>query len=114
VERADHQVTRIGRDGGDVSDAEVVLQAKSLADGGLAAGYVPTVQDMTTALLTEGDLDRGQPPNLTRPHWRSGIVHAATGAVCTRRPHRSHELHHGYQAVQGTGPPHRWSAQLHR
>jgi hypothetical protein len=58
---------------------------------------------MTTPLLTEGDLDRGQPPSLRSPHWRCGIVHAASGAVCTRRPHRDDEQHQGYQAVQGIG-----------
>jgi hypothetical protein len=35
-----------------------------------------------------------------RPHWRCGIVRAATGAVCTRRPHHNQEEHQGYQAVQ--------------
>jgi hypothetical protein len=58
---------------------------------------------MTTALLTEGDLDRGQPPSLRSPHRRCGIVHAASGAVCTRRPHRDDEQHQGYRAVQGIG-----------
>ena len=58
---------------------------------------------MITTLLTEGDLDRGQSPSLRSLHWRCGIVHAASGAVCTRRPHRDDEPHQGYQAVQGTG-----------
>ena len=58
---------------------------------------------MTSPLLTEGDLDRGRPTDLTQPHWRCGIVDRATGAVCTRRPHRDDEQHKGYQAVQGTG-----------
>ena len=66
------------------------------------SGCAPTVQDMTTPLLTEGDLDRGQAPGLTSSHWRCGIVHTATGAVCTRRPHGDSE-HQGYEAVQGTG-----------
>jgi hypothetical protein len=35
---------------------------------------------MTTPLLTEGDLGRGQPRDLTSPHWRCGIVHTGTGA----------------------------------
>jgi hypothetical protein len=65
------------------------------AGGGPWAERVLTLPDMTTALLTEGDLDRGQPPSLTRPHWRCGIVHAASGAVCTRRPHRDDEPHQG-------------------
>lgn len=59
-------------------------------------------RDMTTPLLTEGDLDRGRAPELKSPHWRCSIVDSATGAVCTRRPHRD-EQHQGYQAVQGTG-----------
>jgi hypothetical protein len=33
------------------------------------------------ALLTEGDLDRGRPADLTHPHWRCGIVDPATGAA---------------------------------
>lgn len=72
------------------------------AGGGPCGGYALTVQGMTTALLTEGDLDRGRPPDLKSPHWRCGIVDPATGAVCTRRPHRDDEQHQGYQAVQGT------------
>jgi hypothetical protein len=64
---------------------------------------MPTVQDMTIALLTEGDLDRGHQPDLTRPHWRCRVVHAASGAVCTRRPHGDDGQHQGYQAVQGAG-----------
>lgn len=59
--------------------------------------------NMTSPLLTEGDLDRGHAPDLTSPHWRCGIVDPATGAVCTHRPHRDDEQHKGYQAVQGTG-----------
>jgi hypothetical protein len=58
---------------------------------------------MTLALLTEGDLDRGRPPDLTTPHWRCCIVDPATGAVCTLRPHGKDAQHKGYQAVQGTG-----------
>jgi hypothetical protein len=53
--------------------------------------------------LTEGDLDRGRAPDLKSPHWRCRIVDPATGAVCTRRPHRDDEQHQGYQAVQGSG-----------
>jgi hypothetical protein len=64
--------------------------------------YTPTVPDMTTSLLTEGDLDRGHPPDLTSPHWRCGIVHTVTGAVCTRRPHND-SGHRGYEAAQGSG-----------
>ncbi len=64
----------------------------------------PTVQDMTKSLLlTEGDLDRGHPPDLTSPLWYCLIVHVATGAVCTRRPHGDGVEHKGYAAVQGTG-----------
>jgi hypothetical protein len=58
---------------------------------------------MITRLLTEGDLDRGRPPELKSPHWRCSIVDPASGAVCTRRPHDDHEQHRGYQAVEG-GP----------
>jgi hypothetical protein len=47
-------------------------------------------------------LPRGQPPSLRSAHWRWGIVHAAPGAVRTRRPHRDDEHHQGHQAVQGT------------
>lgn len=65
------------------------------------AVHVPTVQDMTTALLTDGDLGHGQPPDPTSPHWHCGIVDPATGAACTLRPHRDDEQHRGYQAVQG-------------
>lgn len=58
---------------------------------------------MTTPLLTEGDLDRGGPPELTSPHWHCGIVDPATGAVCTRRPHNADEgQRKGRAAVQGT------------
>ncbi|MGH3846758.1 MAG: hypothetical protein ACRDS0_35855, partial [Pseudonocardiaceae bacterium] len=54
-------------------------------------------------LLTEGDLDRGRPPELTSRHWRCRVVDAeATGAVCTRRPHDD-ERHQGWAAVQGAG-----------
>jgi hypothetical protein len=58
---------------------------------------------MITPLLTEGDLDRGRPPELKSPHWRCSIIDPATGAVCTRRPHSDDEQHQGYQAVEG-GP----------
>ncbi|MGH3847146.1 MAG: hypothetical protein ACRDS0_37860 [Pseudonocardiaceae bacterium] len=58
---------------------------------------------MTTPPLTEGDLDRGGPPELTSPHWRCRIVDPATGAVCTRRPHAEDQCHQGWAAVQGTG-----------
>lgn len=58
---------------------------------------------MAIQLLAEGDLVRGQPPNLTSPHWRCRVVHAASGAVCTRRPHGDNVQHQGYQAVQGIG-----------
>ena len=54
-------------------------------------------------LLTEGDLDRGRPPDLTSQHWRCGIVDPATGRVCTRRPHADGEQHKGRSAVQGAG-----------
>ena len=58
---------------------------------------------MTVPFLTEGDLDRGRPPDLTSPQWRCGIVDPATGAVCTRRPHGQDEQHKGRAAVQGAG-----------
>ena len=58
---------------------------------------------MTTPLLTEGDLDRGRPPELKSPHWRCGIVDPATGAVCTLRPHIEDKQHQGLGAVQGAG-----------
>ena len=59
---------------------------------------------MITPLLTEGDLDRGQPPDLKSPHWRCGIVDPATGVVCIRWPHRDDEI------VSWTGGPSaRWS-----
>jgi hypothetical protein len=77
---------------------------RALSNGsadGPHAEYVSTVRGMATPLLTEGDLDRGQPPDLTSPHWRCGIVDPATGAACTLRPHRDDESHRGYQAVQG-------------
>lgn len=54
-------------------------------------------------LLTEGDLDRGRPADLTSPHWRCRVVDQATGAVCTRRPHDDGEQHKGWAAVQGAG-----------
>jgi hypothetical protein len=56
---------------------------------------------MVTQLLTEGDLDRGHPPDLKSPHWRCGIVDPATGAVCTLRPHGEDKAHQGVQAVVG-------------
>jgi hypothetical protein len=59
--------------------------------------------DMTMPLLTEGDLDRGRPPELKSPHWRCGIVDPATGAACTLRPHTDDKQHRGRQAVQGAG-----------
>jgi hypothetical protein len=59
--------------------------------------------DMTTPLLTEGDLDRGRPPELKSPHWRCSIVDPATGATCTLRPHTEDKQHQGRQAVQGAG-----------
>jgi len=58
---------------------------------------------MTTPLLTEGDLDRGRPPELKSPHWRCGIVDPASGATCTLRPHTPDKHHRGRQAVQGAG-----------
>lgn len=58
---------------------------------------------MTTPPLTEGDLDRGRPPELKSPHWRCSIVDPTTGAVCILRPHSDDHQHQGYQAVQGTG-----------
>jgi hypothetical protein len=54
-------------------------------------------------LLTEGDLDRGQPPDVTSPNFRCGIVDRATGAVCTRRPHEGGGEHQGFAAVTGGG-----------
>jgi hypothetical protein len=58
---------------------------------------------MTTALLTEGDMDRGRAPDLKTHHWRCGVVDPSTTAVCTRRPHRDDQQHQGYHAVQGIG-----------
>ncbi|MDQ4093759.1 MAG: hypothetical protein M3143_10270 [Actinomycetota bacterium] len=58
---------------------------------------------MTTPVLTEGDLDRGRPPELKSPHWRCGIVDPATGAACTLRPHPEDKRHQGREAVQGAG-----------
>ena len=54
-------------------------------------------------LLTEGDLDRGRPPDLTSPHWRCGTVDPATGGACTRPPHTEGELTRVGAAVQGVG-----------
>ena len=58
---------------------------------------------MTKPLLTEGDLDRGRPPELKSLHWCCGIVDPATGAACTLRPHTKDKQHQGCQAVQGAG-----------
>jgi hypothetical protein len=68
-------------------------------------------------LLTEGDLDRGRPPDLTSHHWRCGIVDPATGAVCTRRLHGSGVQHYSFAAVQGGGRDRRlvtWSGGSER
>jgi hypothetical protein len=62
-----------------------------------------TLVHMTRPLLTEGDCDRGHPPDLTRPHWRCRVVDPATGAVCTLRPHDDNQEHKGLAAVQGLG-----------
>lgn len=67
------------------------------------SGSSPNVNHVITALLTEGDLDRGRAPDRKSAQWRCGTVDPATGAVCTRRPHRSDEQHQGHHAVQGTG-----------
>ena len=48
--------------------------------------------------LTEGDLDRGRPPDLTSPHWRCRIVDQATGAVCTGGVGKSAFLNLIYQS----------------
>ncbi|MCA1674198.1 MAG: hypothetical protein LC799_19080, partial [Actinobacteria bacterium] len=56
---------------------------------------------MVTELLTEGDLDRGHPPDLKSPHWRCSIVDPDSGAVCTLRPHSDDRKHQGVQAVEG-------------
>lgn len=66
-------------------------------------GLSLTLVGMMTPLLTEGDLDRGHAPDLTSPQWRCGIVDPATGAMCTRRPHREFQEHKGWAAVQGAG-----------
>jgi hypothetical protein len=58
---------------------------------------------MTKPLLTEGDLDRGRPPELKSLHWCCGIVDPATGAACTLRPHTDGKHHQGRQPVQGAG-----------
>ena len=58
---------------------------------------------MTTLLLTEGDLDRGRPPELKSPHWRCGIVDPATGAAGTLQLHTNDKQHQGREAVQGAG-----------
>jgi hypothetical protein len=42
-----------------------------------------TVHDLTAPLLTERDPVPRQPPDLTQPHWRCGIVH---GAPCRVYP----------------------------
>jgi hypothetical protein len=75
--------------------------ARRPTGGWLPSEYALTVHTMTSPLLTEGDLDRDRPPQLTSPHGRCGVV--PTGAVCTRWPHGDGEQHQGYQAVQGTG-----------
>lgn len=62
-----------------------------------------TLVGVMVRLLTEGDLDRGRPPDLTSPHWRCGIVDPTSGAVCTRRPHGNGVHHKGWAAVQGAG-----------
>lgn len=72
---------------------------------------------MTTPVLTEGDVARGHGPDLTRRQWRCGIVHAATGAVCTSRPHGDEVQHRGYEAAQGAGRStrlKRWSGGTER
>lgn len=56
-----------------------------------------------TPLLTEGDLDRGRPPDLTSPHWLCNIVDPDSGAVCTLRPHDDDKPHQGIRAVEGGG-----------
>lgn len=56
---------------------------------------------MVMELLTEGDLDRGRPPERKSPHWRCGIVDPDSGAVCTLRPHGEDQPHKGVQAVDG-------------
>lgn len=53
-------------------------------------------------MLTEGDLDRGGPPDLKSPHWRCSVIDPATGAVCTRRPHLDSEDHKGIERIPGT------------
>ena len=57
---------------------------------------------MITAVLTEGDLDRGRAPEVTSAQWRCGTVDPATGAVCARRPHRD-EQHRGHHVGRGAG-----------
>lgn len=62
-----------------------------------------------TVLLTEGDVVRGRPPDLTSPQWRCPVVDRATGAVCTLRPHPADAQHSGWAAVQGAGRSSGWS-----
>lgn len=57
---------------------------------------------MVSQLLTEGDLDRGRPPERKSPHWRCGIVDPDSGAVCTLRPHGADKPHKAWERVPGT------------
>lgn len=58
---------------------------------------------MTRPLLTEGDVARGRPPDISSAFFRCGIVDPATGAVCTKRPHGDGDAHEGFEAVVGSG-----------
>lgn len=71
-----------------------------------AVGTRIPLPGMTTPLLTEGDLDRGQPPDLTSPHWRCGIVDPATGAACTLRPQPRRPAAPGLPGYPGRRPVH--------
>ncbi|MFN2495397.1 MAG: hypothetical protein ABR608_05765 [Pseudonocardiaceae bacterium] len=57
---------------------------------------------MVTELLTEGDLDRGHPPDLKSPYWRCSIVDPDSGAVSTLRPHGDDQPHEARERVMGT------------
>lgn len=63
---------------------------------------MPSVTGMVTQLHTEGDLDRGHPPDRKMSHWSCSIVDPDSGAVCTLRPHGEDKPHVGIQAVEGS------------
>jgi hypothetical protein len=43
-------------------------------------------------LHTEGDLDRGRPPELKACPGTAAIIDLATGTACTLRPHTNDKL----------------------